>query len=534
MQKRLIFFFLLITGIAFSQKTIHIKSADITTKDEENFPGAVILLGNVFVEVDGATLQCKKALVYGEDDFLEAVGNVVLKQGDTITQTSKYINYDGKTKQALSWGNVVLKNKSMTLTTDTLHFDREKQLLFYKDKGVIVDKVNKLTSVRGYYYLANHKFTAQTDVEITHPDYLLNSKHLDYFTKTGLAYLFGKSTIKGKESFIYGEKGFSDTNAGQSYFTKNAYILYNDRRIDADSLYYDKKHAFASATNNIVMTDTINNMILKGNYAEYYRKIDSAFIVKRAVAITKTEKDSLYMHGDTILLTGKPNNRIVRAFHNVKFYKNDLQGKCDSIHSNTKIGILKMFKSPVLWTENGQITGDLILLKNDTISNKIDSLKVLGNAFLVEKDTIEGFNQIKGRDMFAKFIKSQIKTVDFVGNGEVLAYVREDNPKRELFGITKTTCSKIRFIFKNKQIVSGTFYNDEETFTYPPSKLPKNARKLKGFIWRDDERPKNKEDIFIKDTFSGKKEINSKPYLKKNLKQNILKIDNDKIKDKKE
>ncbi len=507
MQRNVVFFFLLLPVFLFSQKTIHIKSADITTKDEANFPGAVILLGNVFVEVDGATLQCKKALVYGEDEFLEAVGNVILKQGDTITQTSKYINYDGKTKQALSWGNVVLKNKSMTLTTDTLHFDRAQQLLFYKNKGVIVDKVNKLTSVSGYYYLPIHKFTAQTDVKITHPDYLLNSKHLDYFTKTGLAYLFGKSTIKGKDSFIYGEKGFSDTNAGQSYFTKNAYILYNDRRIDADSLYYDKKRAFASATNHIVMTDTINKMILKGNYAEYYRRLDSAFMVKKAVAITKTEKDSLYMHGDTILLTGKPKNRIVRAYHNVKFFKEDLQGKCDSIHSNTKKGILKMFKNPVLWTENGQITGDLIVVKNDTLGQKIDSLKVLGNAFMIKKDTIKGFNQIKGRDMFAKFKDNQIKTVDFVGNGEVLAYLREDTPKKELFGITKTTCAKLRFIFKDKKIVSGIFYNDEETFTYPPSKLPENARKLKGFLWREDERPKDKDAIFLKDL---NKEILSK------------------------
>lgn len=499
MQRNVVFYFLLLPVFLFSQKTIHIKSADITTKDEANFPGAVIVLGNVFVEVDGATLQCKKALVYGEDNFLEAVGNVVLKQGDTITQTSKYINYDGNTKQALSWGNVVLKNKSMTLTTDTLHFDREQQLLFYKNRGVIIDKVNKLTSISGYYYLPIHKFTAQTDVEITHPDYLLNSKHLDYFTKTGLAYLFGKSTIKGKNSFIYGEKGFSDTNAGQSYFTKNAYILYNDRRIDADSLYYDKKRAFASASKHIVMTDTINKMILKGNYAEYYRKLDSAFIVKKAVAITKTEKDSLYMHGDTILLTGKPKNRIVRAYHNVKFFKQDLQGKCDSIHSDTKKGILKMFKAPVLWTENGQITGDLIVVKNDTLTQKIDSLKVLGHAFMIKKDTIKGFNQIKGRDMFAKFKDNQIKTVDFIGNGEVLAYLREDTPKRALFGITKTTCAKLRFVFKDKKIVSGIFYSDEETFTYPPSKIPENARKLKDFLWRESERPKDKDAIFLKD-----------------------------------
>ena len=497
MQKIYVLFLILIGWNSYSQKIIKIKSADIVTKDEENFPGATIGLGNVFVEMDGGTLQCQKAILYSEDNFLEAVGNIVLKQGDTITQTSKYINYDGKTKQALSWGNVILENKSMVLKTDTLHFDRVKQLLYYKNRGTIVDKVNKLESVSGYYFLETHKFQAKTDVVITHPNYLLTSNHLDYFTKTGLAYLFGKSTITGKEAFIYGEKGFSDTNAGQSYFTKNAYILYNDRRIEADSLYYDKKKAFASATNNLKITDTINKMVLRGNYAEYFRQLDSAFVVKKAVVITKTEKDSLYMHGDTILLTGKPKNRIVRAYHHVKFFKSDLQGKCDSIHSNTKKGIIKMFKKPVLWTENGQITGDLIKILSDTISQKIDSLKVLQNAFMIQKDSIDGFNQIKGRNMFAKFKKNELQTVDFIGNGEILAYIREDNKTRDLFAISKTTCSKIRFIFKDKKIVSGRFFTNEETQTYPPSEIDKNARKLKGFLWREEERPKTKDEIFI-------------------------------------
>jgi len=478
---------------------MHIKSADIISIDEENYPEAKIGLGNVFVEIDGATLSCKKAILHEKENFLEAVGNIVLKQGDTITQTSKYINYDGKTKQSLSWGNVVLKNKTMTLKTDTLHFDRVSQQLFYKNRATIEDDTNVLESVSGNYFLHQNKFTAKTDVVITNPDYVLKSNHLDYYTDSGLAYLYGKSTIKSDESFIYGEEGFSDTKAGKSHFTKNAYILYDDRRIDADSLYYDKNKAFASATNNIVITDTINKMVLKGNYAEYFQKLDSAFVTKKALAISETKEDKLYMHGDTILLTGKPENRILRAYHHVKFFKSDLQGKCDSIHSNQKTGLMRLFKKPVLWTENGQITGKVIHLLSNTKTEKLDSLKVLEDAFLIQKDSIAGFNQIKGRDMFAKFKDNAIEVVDFIGNGEVLAYIREDNAEKDLFGISKTTCSKIRFIFENKKIKMGRFFIDEETITYPPSQLPENARKLKDFIWREEERPKVMEDIFIRD-----------------------------------
>lgn len=519
MKNTLLFLIIFISLNLFSQdKKISIKHADFFEIDEENFPGATIGLGNVFIEVDGATLMCKKVIYYEADNYLQAVGDATLNQGDTIIQTSKYIEYDGQTKQSLSWGDVVLKNQTMTLKTDTLHFDRVAQQLFYNSHGVIEDATNILESETGNYFLNEHKFQAQTDVIITNPDYVLNSNHLDYYTDTGKAYLFGKTTIKGKESFIYAEKGYYDTKADISHFVKNAYILYNDRRIDGDSLYYDRKKGFASATNNIIMTDTINHTILKGNYAEYYQHKDSAFVVNRAVAITKTENDSIYIHGDTLLFTGKPDKRIIRAYHHVKFFKPDLSGKCDSLFSDQAAGLLKMFRKPVLWTENGQITGKLIHILSNTKTEKLDSLKVLENAFLIQKDSIDGFNQIKGRDMFAKFEDNEIRTVDFIGNGEILSYLRKDNPKKDLIGISITTCSKFHVEFLNKEINKIRFFTNEEGKTYPPSELPKNARKLRNFIWRNDERPKTKEDIFIRDLESPDIDPDKK-LIRKNLSQ---------------
>ncbi len=498
-MKQLFFlFFFTISTILFAQdKRINITHADFFNIDEKNFPDATIALGNVFVEVDGATLRCKKAILYNKDNYLQAVGNIILNQGDTIIQTSKYIEYDGKTRQSLSWGDVVLKNENMTLKTDTLQFDRVSQQLYYKHHATIEDDTNVLESEIGNYFLNESKFQAETDVVITNPDYVLKSNHLDYFTDSGLAYLYGKSTIKGKESFIYCEKGFYDTKADISHFTKNAYILYKDRRIDGDSLYYDRRNGFASASKNIIMTDTVNSTILKGNYAEYYQKKDSAFVVGRAVAITKAEKDSIYIHGDILLFTGKTDKRIVRAYHHVKFFKTDMSGKCDSLHSNQSTGLLRLFKKPVLWTENGQITGNLIHVLSNVETEELDSMKVLGNAFLIQKDTIDGFNQIKGRDMYAKFKGKEIETVDFIGNGETLTYLRDDKTT-ELIGISKTTCSKFHIEFDKQQIKEIRYLVNEDGKTYPPSKLPENARKLKDFIWREDERPKTKDDIFSK------------------------------------
>lgn len=490
----LIFIF---TSFSIAQgKRITIANSDNQIYDEERLPGATILLGHVQIKHEGITLYCKKAIHYKKENFIKAYGDVILNQGDTIIQTSQYTEYNGNTQTALSWGNVKVKDPQMTLSTDTLHFDRSKQLLYYKYSATIKDSINTLTSDTGNYFLQNSKFQAFSDVVLTNPDYELNSNHLDYYTNSGKAFLYGASTITSDDNLIYCEKGFYDTKQNISHFTKNARIEYNDRLIKGDSLYYDRNLGFASATNNIKIIDTTNNSLIKGHYAELYEKLDSAYVINKAVAITNTDKDSLFIHGDTLLVTGKTDKRIIRLYNHVKFFKSDLSGKCDSIYYNQASGLTQMFYNPVLWSKDSQITGDTIKLLTNVKTDKLDSLKVLQNAFIINRDSI-GFNQIKGRNLYGKFEESDLRFVNIIGNAEVVHFVR--NNDKSLIGIEKTTCSEIHFILKDGAILNAKFIDQPDGETYPPSKLPENVRTLRGFQWREDEKPLTKHDIFKRD-----------------------------------
>jgi len=481
------------------QKRIEILHADNSIEDEGKYPNATVLLGDVFIEHEGFTLRSKKAVHFKLQNIIRAFGNVVLNQGDTITQTSDYVQYNGNTKKAKSWGKVVLTDPTMTLTTDTLDFDRVKQLLYYKSGATIKDTANVLVSDIGNYFLETSKFEALSDVVLTNPDYVLNSEHLNYYTNNGQAFLYGPSTIVGENNHIYTENGFYDTKKDISHFTENSVITYKNRSITADSLYYDRNKSFASATNNIIVLDTLNKAVIRGNYGEFYQELDSAYVINRAVAITEIEKDSMYVHGDTLLVTGKPENRIIRAYNRVKFFKSNLSGKCDSIHSNQKTGLTQMFSKfdkPVLWSQESQITGDTIHLISNPETEKLDSLKILRNAFVIQKDSA-GYNQIKGRNILGKFINNDLEDVNVIGNAESIFYVRDDEDN--LNGIDKSTCSYINFKLKKNKIKDITYFVDPEGTIFPPSKLPKSERIFPGFIWRDNERPYKMEDIFIKD-----------------------------------
>ena len=484
-----------------AQKTskIIIEHADFFNKDDEKIPDAVLLQGNVRVNHEGVVFTCNKAYVFEKENYLKAFGEVQMVQGDTLFLNSKYAEYSGDVKKAFATGNVIMRSPESTLVTDTINFDRNTQEAFYNSLGIITNKDNILRSKAGKYYANEKKFKFTTAVSLTNPKYVIKSNHLDYYTNSGHSYLFGPSTITSKENFIYTEKGFYDTKKNFAYFKRKSYIKYKDRRIEGDSLYYDRNREFASATNNVKITDTINKGIIKGHYAEIYRNLktekDSMMITKRAVAITLVDKDSMYVHGKKMIITGKTGERIVRAYNNVRFYKTDMSGKCDSIHSDQKTGLTKLIKNPILWNYENQMTGDIMHLIGNKQTEKLDSLKVLNNAFIISKDTLStGYNQVKGQNLYGKFEDNKLREVDIIKNTEVIYYMRNDN--QELIGINKSVCSKINMLLDKNTIETITNFNQIDGDIYPETDLPENARKLRGFIWRGDERIKTKEDIF--------------------------------------
>jgi len=506
-----LFVLLFLAQIAFSQnkkatgeKTIiKIVYGGNLNVNEEKFPGAKIFskteTGQVRFEHEGMDMWCDRAVLFQDRNWVKAYGNVFIQQGDSLEMSSEYIEYDGNEKLAVSKRNVRLQNPDMTLTTDTLFFDRNKQEAYFNTKGIVKDSASTLTSIEGRYFMQKNKYQFLKDVQIENPEYTVNSSQLDYYTDSKHAYMYGPSTIKGKEYTIFCKRGFYNTLAERGYFVKESRIDYDNRIINGDSLYFEKNTNFASATNNIKITDTINNMILKGHYGEVYKAKDSAFITKRAVAISLVEQDSMYIHGDRLVVTGPEQNRVIRAYDNVKFFKTDMSGKCDSLFADNKSGVTKLLRRPVMWNGDSQMTGDTIFLISNVKTEKLDSLKVINNAFIVQKDTLgeNNYNQVKGQNLYGKFKDNKLYEVDVIKNTEVVYFMYNDS--NEFIGINKTICSAINLTLNNNQIEDITFFTRPDGVIYPDADLPKNARKLRGFIWRGNERMYSKDDIFDED-----------------------------------
>jgi len=398
---------------------------------------------------EGALIESNKSFFYSKKNAFKAEGEVVFTQGDSLRMTSDYMEYDGETGKAKAWGDVFLKQPDMTLETDTLFLDRFDDLAYYETPGTIVDSASILKSNRGKYYMKEKKYRFISNVRINNPEYKVTSSQLDYYTESNKAYLYGPTKIIGEDYDIYCEQGFYDTNTQEGYFKKNAEILYNNKIINGDSLYFENERNYAAATNKVEITDTINQSIIRGNYAEIFKAKDSAIITRKALAINIIENDSLYIHADTLVGTGPSEARVLRGYYGVKILKEDLRGKSDSLYLDETIG-----------------------RKN-------------------------GYNQIVGKELYGDFLEGALNVLDVIKNTQVLYYLYSD--AGELVGIDKTICSALNIQFKENEIEDISFYVNPEGDVFPDKELDPNLRKLEGFLWREEERPKTLEDLFKKD-----------------------------------
>jgi len=510
-------------GIAgFSQTSDIYTESDRTQIDEKRYPNATIfnkVNTQVYFRHEGIEVWCDRAIYYKSDKFFKAYGNVKMVQGDTINMRSAYAEYNGNTQFAFASENVLLTTPDNRLTTDSLFFDRIAQKAFYRSGGTVKDTASTITSIRGTYELQNEKYAFRQNVKVKSPDYKIETEILDFYTKNGHAYLYGPSDVFTENGKVYCEKGFFDTRENFGYFIKNSRVDYEQRIMYGDSIFFDQNQSFASATNNIEIIDTLNRTRIKGHYAEVYKEKDSVIITKNPIASTFQENDSIHVASDTMMVTGKPDLRIVRAYPDARLFKSDLSGKADSIHSSQITGYTRLIKKPILWSANGQITGDTIMLISDLETEKLDSLRVYNNSIMVQKDSIEGFNQVKGKQLFGLFTENELTEANFIKNAESLYYMRND--EGELVGIDKTLSSSLKLELKNQKITDIYYYDQVSGDTYPEEDISPNARKLKGMLWRGDERIQSKADLltnrpnFKLPVIKGLKDLNdtiSKPF----------------------
>lgn len=475
-----------------SKTTIHILNADKADYDERLGRDVQRLIGNVVMRQDSTYFYSDSAYYNEKTKFFDGFGNVHIIVNDSVNIYSKLLKYNGDTKFAELFHDVVLKDDSTVLKTQYMTYDRVKHLATYPDKGTITRNDKKLVSKKGYYRDDIKVVYFRRDVVGTMPDYKIVSDTLVYDTENEMMYFYGPTNIYNKENTLFGNYGWYNTETELAYLDKRATLKNKEQTMTADTMFYNKKTGYAKALSDVIIEDTVNKAILKGEYAEMWKNIGKCMITDNLRAYYYEEIDTLFAKADTIYVyfdTVTNDVQRIKAFYNVRFFRNDVQGKCDSLHYIVADSTVFMRIKPVIWAEGNQMSGDSI---NAYISKKnIKNLLMRPNAFVIQQDTINGFNQVKGKQITTFFKGNEIDHMFNEGNAETIYWLRDDDGS--LIGVNFSQSSEMDIKVKNRQIFNIKYYKNIKETLYPEEQLKGNMEYLDGFFWQEDSRPKREE-----------------------------------------
>ncbi|MEM0993394.1 MAG: OstA-like protein, partial [Bacteroidota bacterium] len=183
-------------------------------------------------------MYCDSAIIRDRNKVV-AQGNVVIQQGDSLNVFSDSLNYNGDTKQAILFSEVVLDSKGQRLFTDQLDYDLNTKIATYTTGALLTNGTTQLTSKRGYFYTAVDEVYFKDSVVLIDPEFNLLADTLKFNTETQTAYFLGPTLIKSDTTQIYCEDGFYDTANEVAEFKKNAQFVQGEQIAIGEIIRYE-------------------------------------------------------------------------------------------------------------------------------------------------------------------------------------------------------------------------------------------------------------------------------------------------------
>ena len=496
-----------------TQKIKQIHSDSINRKPDL-YGGNMFFDGNVEFQHNGAVLTANRVVFYQKENFVKAIGNVVLVTSDGNRITAEEMEYDGETQRGIARKNVVLTDPKQTISTDVLYYDRVKNTAYFNSGGTINDGRTTMWTQAATYFIDSKMNEFTGNYTIDNAQYRVEGKNIKQYQSTNTADFFGPTTITNKQkpsNYVYTENGKYLMNQKEVYLNKNSRIHYNGKILTGDKMYYNQLTGFGKGEGNVRLDDPKEKRYIKGGYGEIFEKKDSAMITQKPYAVKELKNDTAYIAAEKFLTYQKPDSidntkkkSFLRAYKKVRMYMTKAQGRADSLSFNETDGVLHFFRKPIFWSGEKQITGDKIEAYFNTENENIDSLKVRGNAFAISKvDSLtmkDEFHQVKGKLMTVFYQNNEMKLAKVIGNAQSITYAESEDQKTkkiDRLGVSISNCGEIEALFEDRKIQILACNIGAQGEIYPMSKIAPEKRKFPDYNWNTKDRPLKWEDILV-------------------------------------
>lgn len=481
----------------YQKDKVFLENADILTADERISTDYQILKGNVRFRRGDMYMFCDSAYFYESTSSLDAFGNVKMSQADTLFVYADIMHYYGEEQVAQLRHRVRLENRNTTLLTDSLDYEINSNVGYYFEGGTIVDSKNntELNSRYGRYELDTKQAEFTTDVHLFNDKYTMTTNTLQYNTATHIAKIIDQTVIESDSNTVVSTSGWYNTSDDDATLYNRSILTAKDgKTLVGDTVYYNRSFNYGEARGNVIITDEKNKIILDGDYGYHDDNSHYSYVTRRARAREFSQKDTLYLHADTLCtLINDDSVRVLKAFKGVRIFRNDVQGICDSLHMSMADSIINMYHHAVVWNGDRQINGNEINVHLNDSTADWATLPDFG--FMTEHIGENYYDQLSAKKMKATFEKKELRQLDCDGNVQVIMYPMENDSTYNKH--VSAEASYLRLNLKEKQQIDKIAMWPEVTGAVTPLFLLKKSEMfLPGFTWYEGLRPVKPDDVF--------------------------------------
>lgn len=521
-------------------RKVYLEHANTMSFDKSVDQERQVLRGDVLFRQDSTWMSCDSAYFYQTKNSFEAFSRVHVWEGDTLKMWCDSMAYDGESMIGELFDHVVMIHNDTRLETEYMLYYRQEGKAHYPNQGCITNPDNHLVSQDGIYYTQNRLAVFQNDVilrnydfssvetrpmfpdpkdETYKPQMTLYSDTLHYSFLSDDAWILGTSRIVNDTATLYSDLGTVNTKSKQSWLYDRSMVVSKGRSATADTLFYDGLAGYGEAWGNFVAYDTLQRMRISGDYCHYVDSPQVMTITRKALAMEFSTRDTLYLHADTIRSYTAFRDRMTKVaindsvsadtlmtdtihyitcHFNVRYYRTDMQGVCDSLNYNHTDSLATFVGNPVMWNENYQITGDTIFAYMAPGGGLTRAL-VHDNAFLAQMHDTLHYDQISGKALICFFDSAQIRQMDMNGNVQIIFYPEEMDKKtqtKSLIGLNQVIGNYLSIWFKNQKMDHLCVWPQPVGSLTPIQLVTDDILYLEGFRWMSYLRPTSPVDVF--------------------------------------
>jgi lipopolysaccharide export system protein LptA len=444
---------------------------------------------------------------------------------DSTQLTSRRGYYYVDLDEAYFKDTVYLVNEKFSMVCDTLKYNLSTKVATFLGPTRIDQNKSKIYCEDGFYNTTTRDAKLFNNAQFIKEDQQGTSDTIIYIGALKEIILRGNAKLKEKDKSADADQIIYEEQSGNTRMIGNAIvdsetqhiasdiILYNKEKktyntsgrstvldgstiLKADNIDFDDEKGLGYAQGSVVWVDTSENITIVCEEADYNKETD--YILARGgrpLLISMVDNDSLFLTSDTLVsLRANPEDslRTLLAYKDVRIFKSDLQGICDSLVYSTADSVFYFYQNPIIWSDTTQFMADTMRIQ--MANNKMDKIFLKNNSFIINSPDEVLFNQIKGKEITAFFKDDNLNRMNVEGSAETIYYILDEEDA--YVGMNKTLCSEMLLYFGNNKIETIKYYNKPTGNYIPLDKVGKGDYYLQGFKWEIGKKPNSLEDLF--------------------------------------